>query len=290
MFSQAIKHVLTMSSAGSSFAAQHAEAIFVSANSTSALRPKIDTIRKLAAEQGRDPSSIKFFASLTPIVGKTDEEAQEKLRELKKYASTVGGLVEVSGWTGIDMSKIPLDDEIIPEHSTEAARISSVLSILTNPGEGNGKWTPRVIAEKAAIGGLAPVAVGSPSTVADEMERWIREADIDGFNISYVETPGTFEDLVELLIPELRRRGVYPDKVKDGLTQREKVYGEGQSGLRSDHIGSSYKYDVYEEEKPYVAEVKPSQDAVVEAEDESTKIPPAPEKLTATSAVTAVAV
>jgi hypothetical protein len=87
------------------------------------------------------------------------------------------------------------------------------------------------------------------------MQRWVREADLDGFNIGYVTTPGTFEDVVELLIPELRRRGVYPEKgAKEGLTAREKVYGAGQAGLRADHTGSSYKYDVYKEEEPYVAE------------------------------------
>lgn len=122
------------------------------------------------------------------------------------------------------------------------------------------RWTPRVVAEKAAIGGLGPVGIGSPATVADELQRWIREADIDGFNIAYVDTPGTFEDVVELLIPELRKRGVHPEK-KDGLTAREKVYGEGQSGLRDDHTGSAYKYAVYKEDPPYVAPSKEPADA-----------------------------
>ena len=57
-------------------------------------------------------------------------------------------------------------------------------------------------------------------TVADEIERWIEEGDLNGFNLAYVTTPGTFEDIVDLLIPELRRRGLYPEKVEDGLWQR----------------------------------------------------------------------
>jgi alkanesulfonate monooxygenase SsuD/methylene tetrahydromethanopterin reductase-like flavin-dependent oxidoreductase (luciferase family) len=60
------------------------------------LRPKIDAIRKLAKENGRDPRSIKFFATFTTIVAATDGEAQVKHDELKKYASTEGGLVLVS--------------------------------------------------------------------------------------------------------------------------------------------------------------------------------------------------
>jgi hypothetical protein len=111
------------------------------------------------------------------------------------------------------------------------------------------KWTPRIIAEKASIGGLGPVAIGSPQTVADEMERWVREADIDGFNLGYVTTPGSFEDVVELLVPELRKRGVYKRDEEQGLTARERVYGRGQKGLRDDHVGSLYKYDVYDEKR-----------------------------------------
>lgn len=120
------------------------------------------------------------------------------------------------------------------------------------------KWTPEVVAEVASIGGLGPVSVGSPSTVADELERFVNEADVDGFNLGYVTTPGSFEDVVDLLVPELRRRGIYPqaEAQEDGLTAREKVYGKGQSKLRDDHVGSSYKYEVYKEDAPYVREDK----------------------------------
>lgn len=243
--------LLMVYSAGSEFASKHAEAVFVSSHSAEVLRPKIDNIRKLAKERGRDPRSIKFFATFTPIIGRTDEEAQEKLEELKKYASTVGGLVLFSGWTGIDASKLPFGKEITAEDSLEANKVTSILSGFTTTSKEIPKWTPEIVAEKASIGGLGPVAVGSPSTVADELERWIEEADVDGFNLGYVTTPGTFEDVVELLIPELRRRGIYPEAIEDGLTAREKVYGKGQAHLRDDHSGSKFKYDVYEEEPPY---------------------------------------
>jgi FMN-dependent oxidoreductase (nitrilotriacetate monooxygenase family) len=253
------------SAAGSEFGATHAEGIFVSSHSPKVLRPKIDAIRKLAAEKGRDPRSIKVFCTFTPIIGRTEEEAQEKYKELKKYASTIGGLVLFSGWTGIDISKIPLDEEITAEHSTEANKVTSILSAFTTTSKEVPKWTPRVVAEKAAIGGLGPVAVGTPSQVADELEYWIREADVDGFNLGYVTTPGTFEEVVDLLVPELRRRGIYPtqEEYEEGLTAREKVYGKGQSGVRSDHVASGYKYDVYKEDEPY----QPDPEVLPEAEE-----------------------
>lgn len=243
------------SSAGSAFAATHAEAIFVLAHSPSVLRPKVDAIRKLAAEQGRDPRSVKVFATVTPIVARTDTEAREKHAELLRYASVEGGLVLFSGWTGIDISKIPLDHVITEADSGEAHKVRSILQSFTTPSEEVPVWTPRVVAKHAAIGGLGPVPVGSPQTVADELERWVREADVDGFNVGYVTTPGSFEDLVDLLIPELRRRGVYPElkgENDEAVTAREKVYGKGQSGVRADHVASGYKYEVYKEEEPYV--------------------------------------
>ncbi|KAM0721066.1 hypothetical protein Q7P37_003352 [Cladosporium fusiforme] len=240
------------STAGSTFAANHAEAIFVSSHSPALLRPKVDNIRRLAKEQGRDPASVKVFATFTPILGQTEEEAQAKLQRHISNASTIGGLVLFSGWTGIDISKIPLDQKITASDSKEANKVTSILSAFTTTSKEVPEWTPRVVAEKASIGGLGPVGVGTAATVADELERWIEEGDLDGFNLAYVTTPGTFEDVVDLLVPELRRRGLYPEKVEDGLTVREKVYGKGQAGLRDDHTGSRYKYDVYKEDKPYV--------------------------------------
>lgn len=223
------------------------------------MRPKIDNIRKLAKEQGRDPQSVKFFGTFTPIIGRTEEEAQEKYAEAQKYASEVGGLVLTSGWTGINFDKIPIDQDVTAADSTEAHKVRSMLDAFTTTSPDVPRWTPRVVAQKAAIGGLGPVGVGTPAQVADELERWAEEADLDGFNLAYVITPGTFEDIVDLLIPELRRRGIYaPARGEDEapLTAREKVYG--QSSVRDDHVASKYRYDVYVEDQP---EAKP-QDSI----------------------------
>ncbi|PVH80653.1 HK97 family phage prohead protease [Cadophora sp. DSE1049] len=239
------------SAAGSTFGATHAEAIFVASHSPSLLRPKIAKIRAQAASLGRDPQSLKFFASITPFIGSTQAIAEEKLLEARKYASVIGGLVLFSSWTGIDISTLPLDEEIKPSGHEQGNKISSILDQMASTSENVPKWTPRVIAEKAAFGGLGPCPVGTPDVVADEMERWIEEGDLDGFNVAYVNTPGSFEDVVDLLVPELGRRGLYFEKPGDGeegLTAREKIYGRGQKLLRGDHVGAKYRYDVYKEE------------------------------------------
>ncbi|KAI2631984.1 nitrilotriacetate monooxygenase component A [Hypoxylon sp. NC1633] len=248
------------SAAGSEFAATHAEAIFVSSHSASALRPKVARIRALAAARGRDPRSLKVFATYTPIVGRSDAEAREKHAEAQRHASVVGGLVLVSGWTGIDLSRIPADRELGAADSLEAHKVRSILDAFTATGENDEaapRWTPRLVAQRAAIGGLGPLGVGSPQTVADDMQRWVSEADLDGFNIAYVTTPGSFVDVVELLVPELRRRGIYAGPLREDarLTARERIYGEGQRGLRDDHVRSGYKYEVYREDPAYGEDV-----------------------------------
>jgi FMN-dependent oxidoreductase (nitrilotriacetate monooxygenase family) len=250
------------SSAGIAFASEHAEGIFLGGFTPAATAPKVASIRAAAAGRGRDPRSVKFFSMVVPVLGTTDEEARAKHAELRRHASTAGGLVFMSGLTGIDLSRVSLDQELRTSDSTDANKIHSQLASLTMDHET--KWTPRMVAERASLGGLAPLMVGSPATVADEMERWMREADIDGFTIAQMTAPGTLADIVELLVPELRRRGIYPEapgSEGEALSMRERVLGKGQRWLRDDHIGSTYKFDVYKED---VADEKTA-DAVAEA-------------------------
>lgn len=85
------------------------------------------------------------------------------------------------------------------------------------------------------MGGLGPVVVGTASSVADQMEEWIDVADVDGFNLSYVDCPGTFVDVVEKLVPELQRRGIFQSEYV-GKTMREGINGaKGDGRLRPDH-------------------------------------------------------
>ncbi|KAJ5901482.1 hypothetical protein N7495_002010 [Penicillium taxi] len=233
------------SPAGIAFGAKHAEGIFVSAPSPHILAPRIKAIRDEAAKAGRDPRSVKVFAILTPIVAQTDEKAQAKYRLALENASEEAGLAFFSGGSGIDLSRIDLDTPIKPSDVHVDARVHSTINTLSYHSPEVSEWTPRNIGKHISIGGAGPVPVGSATTVADFLEEWVRVADIDGFNIGYVETPGTFEDVVEFLIPELRRRGIYAPKNESG-TMRERVYGKGQKGLRDDHPGKKYAYDVYD--------------------------------------------
>lgn len=95
-----------------------------------------------------------------------------------------------------------------------------------------------------SLGGFHPCPVGTPSKVADVFEQWIEDGDVDGFNIAYINTPGSQEDIVDLLVPELVRRGrMWDDYDVQGGSLRENLYGvKGMAGLPDDHYGSKFKY------------------------------------------------
>ncbi|KAI8282849.1 hypothetical protein K4K60_003198 [Colletotrichum sp. SAR11_57] len=147
-------------SAGIAFAAKHAEAIMVSGLSPHILAPRVAAIREKAAEFGRDPRSVRIFAVVTPIIGRTDEEATAKYEEALKYASFEPGLAFFSGNAGIDLSKYDLDAEIKPDDAKIDGRVHSLVNSLKYRGDDIPIWTPRNIGKAMAIGGNGPVPVG----------------------------------------------------------------------------------------------------------------------------------
>lgn len=97
-----------------------------------------------------------------------------------------------------------------------------------------------------------PKIVGGPNTVVDELERWADVADVDGFNLSHITNPGSFEDIAEYVIPERQRRGLFRTKAKEGATAREVFFG--QSALLPDHYGSRFRWVAGEDAPKYVAD------------------------------------
>lgn len=219
---------------GRAFAARHAEAIFITGTRPEVLRPKVEDIRRLTEERGRDPRSVKIFPLVTVITAATDEEARAKHRDYLGYASYDGALALYGGWSGLDLSGYD-PDQPLTYIETEAVRSAVEAFTTADPSR---TWTPREIANWVTVGGMGPVLVGGPETIADELERWTDEADIDGFNLAYAITPGTFEDLVEYVVPELTRRGRVRSGY-EGTTLRQSLLG--QPRLRDDHPGARYR-------------------------------------------------
>jgi alkanesulfonate monooxygenase len=234
------------SPAGRAFAARHAECVFMSGPSKKVIAPRVAAIRKLAVEAGRDPKAILMFAMMTVIVAPTDEEAQAKLADYRQYADPEGALTLMSGWTGVDFSRFD-PDQVVQHVESEAGRTALENITRADPDR---SWTVREVAEHVSIGGIGPVVVGSPATVADRLEAWIDETDLDGFNLAFVVRPETFVDVADLLVPELQRRSRYKTAYRNG-TLREKLFGDPH--LNPDHPAARYRWDVRREHGVSVA-------------------------------------
>ncbi|KAJ6115631.1 hypothetical protein N7523_006048 [Penicillium sp. IBT 18751x] len=240
------------STAGKAFAAKHAEAVFLHAQKPELVRPSVDSIRQQAADLGRDPRNIKIVAGALVIVAETDEQANVKFDEFKKYGDREGALALFGGWTGYDLSTYTDDQDF---RFVEQPAVRSMVNhwASTVPGTEGRKWDKKTIAEYLTLGGNGVKIVGSVQTVADELERWVDVGDVDGFNLSYASLPDTFDDVIRLLLPELRRRGLFwSDYAVKGGTMRENMYGKpGQSRLPDTHHGAKYFWRKGEEVPPY---------------------------------------
>lgn len=166
------------SSRGKQFAAGHAECVFVAAPSKVLLKKTVADIRRRAAEAGRDPRSILIFNLQTAIVGETDREAQAKWQEYKSYVSYEGALALISGWTGIDFGQYQ-PDQVLKYLHTNAIQSAVEAFSTADPDR---QWTVQALADWVGIGGFGPLIVGSAQTVADELQSWVEETDVDGFN------------------------------------------------------------------------------------------------------------
>ena len=224
------------SSRGRRFAAANAEVVFLGGATAADIRRSIDQTRAEAVALGRAPDSIRFISGVTVITAATDAQAEARFREYLAVADQEAALVLFSAWTGVDWSAYPLDH---PLEYIETNAIRSALANFTRI-DADKRWTLGEIARYIAIGGLHPVFVGGPRKVADALEAYADAAGVDGFNVAYAVSPGTFEDFVTHLTPELRRRGRIRDRPAEPQTLRERLQGEGQHRLRRDHPGAKW--------------------------------------------------
>ncbi|UOE45108.1 LLM class flavin-dependent oxidoreductase [Agromyces larvae] len=221
---------------GIAFAAENAEAIFVAAPSKRTVASQVRQIRDALEAAGRDRYAARIYAMATVIVDETPEQARAKEAEYLAYADDEAALVLMSGWMGADLSQYDLDD---PIGDVQSNAIQSLVTSLKEEADAGEEWTVRTLAERGKIGGFGTRIVGSAEEVADQLEEWVAETDIDGFNLSYAITPGTFEDIVEFVVPELQRRGRYPTEYEPG-TLRQKLHGRGDR-LPDEHRGARYR-------------------------------------------------
>ncbi|RJN48313.1 FMN-dependent monooxygenase, partial [Acinetobacter baumannii] len=223
------------SSRGQKFASQNAECVFIAAPSKIATKKVVQGIRQKLVQEGRDPYSVKIYALLSIVTDETDAKSQAKFKEYQSYGSYDGALTLLSGWSGVDFSQYQPTDKV---EYIQTNAIQSLLDSYVN-ADPERVWTIEEIANWNSLGGNGPVLVGSAETVSDALQQWVEDTDVDGFNLAYILAHQTFADVVEFIVPELQKRGVYQTSYAQG-TLREKLFGAGPY-LPENHRGAKYR-------------------------------------------------
>ncbi|CAM1653200.1 Luciferase-like domain [Bartonella apihabitans] len=224
------------SSRGVALAAATAEAVFMNATSKLGLKKQVDNLRERTAKAGRNPHHVAVVQMMTVVTGATDEEAQVRYEDYRKLVNYEGAMARYSGWSGLDMSTFDPDVPLRHVKTNAGQTMVDIFSKMDPTKE----WTPRDIAEYVGIGGTAPVIVGGPQKVADELLSWVEDTGIDGFNLGHAIKYQDIKNFADYVVPELQRRGLMRTHY-EGNTLRENVFGGGQKRLAEDHPGAKYR-------------------------------------------------
>lgn len=220
------------STRGRTFAARHAECVFFVESLKALTGPAsvVKDIRAQAVDFGRDPDDIKFFQGLSPVVGSTEAEAKAKAADYIEGLSMEGALAHISGSIGIDLGDINLDE---PLDSIESGAMRGWVKGIVEAEPDKTKTFRDLVRART----IERFLIGTPEQVADELSAWF-EAGVDGFNLTYCVTPGTFSDFIDGVVPVLQQRGLVQRGYRPG-TLREKLFG--QSLALDGHPAASYR-------------------------------------------------
>jgi len=220
------------SCAGRAFAARHAEGTFIAAVNPQGARRQIEETRALVRAAGRDPGDLLFVQGMSFVVGGTEQEARRKARDLEQDVSVDGLLAHISRDLGIDLGLLD------PDRPVDELEIEGVQGIIRAFEEGNpGKRA--TVADLGRAYALSSQVVGTPETIADQLAEW-QEAGIDGVNLIYHTTPGSFADFIENVTPILQKRGLAQNDYAEG-SFRQRLFPGRPALLPDRHPASRYR-------------------------------------------------
>jgi FMN-dependent oxidoreductase (nitrilotriacetate monooxygenase family) len=223
----------TGSPAGIEFAGRHAEVVFTGGRTSEEFRRNAQSMRDAAVRHDREADDIKFIAMAGVIVGRTQEEAEDKWRLYRQHASLDGYLAHFS--LPVDLTAFPRDITVGEALFRAEVRPEDVPFLPVNRTVGQALDFLRGSREDRFL------VVGTPTTVADEIERWLDEDGLDGINLRQYHSFDTARDFAELVVPELRRRGRLPQEGERSSTLRERLFGAGRPRLPERHIAARYR-------------------------------------------------
>jgi FMN-dependent oxidoreductase (nitrilotriacetate monooxygenase family) len=200
---------------GQDFAAKYADAIFAIQPRPEDAKRYYDSVKGHVAKVGRAPETCKILFGMQPIIGATEAKAREKQEEHNALVPLDGGKAILSAHLDFDLSRLPDDTRLALRTEPELQRLQT--RFRAPSGE------PMTLAEVAMRHGQSvglPQFVGTPSRIADQMEAFMATAGGDGFMLSPIYCPGAIEEFVDLVVPELQRRGLFRTAYA-GTTQRD---------------------------------------------------------------------
>ncbi len=210
------------SETGKNFAAATAEIVFTPAQNLREAQSFYQDLKGRMPKFGRQPDELKIMPGLNPVVGRTEAEARDKHDYLQSLIHPDVGR-ELLSWDlgGIDLSDVPVDQELPYERIKGTLGSTSTLDRIVEMAKAE-KMTVRDLYRRYGGARGQQTLVGDPKMIADHMEDWFLNHGVDGFLIQPSVSPAGFRDFVELVVPELQRRGVFRTEY-EGRSLRENL-------------------------------------------------------------------
>lgn len=206
------------SEAGQELSARVADIVFSVVNGDKdEARAAYDGLKARMPKYGRAPRELVLMPGVMPIIGRTDAEAKAQLERLQSWVSPTNALRLVSVRLGIDLSGYPLDGPV-PDLPANANSQSFARALFAMARRQN--MTLRDLYNIAAAARGHWVICGTPTRIADTLQEWFEGGLADGFMIQPAYFPGAFDDFVDLVVPELQRRGLFRHEYT-GMTLRD---------------------------------------------------------------------
>jgi alkanesulfonate monooxygenase len=203
---------------GQELAAETAEVVFTAQPALSGAIEFYKEIKSRMAKYGRAKEELLILPGLSPVVGKTEAEAKAKYDMLQELIPDISAEAFL-GLVGIDISKYSPDDPF-PEIPTTEGPQSRQKLIADMARKEN--LTIRQVYQRIAGARGHLVIVGTPTSIADQLQEWLEKEAADGFNIMPPLLPSSLEEFVDLVIPELQKRGIFRTEY-EGKTLRENL-------------------------------------------------------------------
>jgi len=209
------------SEAGRELAAKTAEVIFTANQTLADAQEFYADVKGRLAKYGRSPDDLKIMPGAFPVIGRTEAEAQEKYEFLQSliHPDVAWGILR-NYYKDVDLSQYSLDDpapEISGETNNNKSRLKLVKDLATR-----GRLTLRELYRSLATARGHRTIIGTPESIADQLEEWFNNGAADGFNIMPPILPTGLDDFVNLVVPILQERGLFRTEY-EGSTLRENL-------------------------------------------------------------------